>query len=296
MPIVPNAIKTVELQQAMRYMQVISIALLLYDWLLIFADEVKYIWTSRLTFVKLLYLWSRYSPIADTVLGFLSHFTFLSPQECKLNNTVNTFLGSAGIYSGELVLVWRTFALWQDSKRVRYGLGAVWALMFPLGLYSTVSFVTSTVYSPQLFPNQPGCNLVKGSSAIAGDFVGLVVLEITIVILTVVKAIHHAKGNPSLVRFQYVRTLYRDGVLFFICLTVLSVGNFLALFLGPKANALLLPTFLRVMHSTLCCRVILNLRSAASSDNELPQSIHPSRQGTGTLSALQFVASRTCRT
>ncbi|KAI0812522.1 hypothetical protein BC629DRAFT_1473506, partial [Irpex lacteus] len=263
-----------------------------------------HIWSARWTFVKVLYLWTRYAPIADTFLGFVSHFTFMNPQGCKLNDSVNSFLVAAGMYSSELVLVWRTLALWQDSKPVRYSLVALWALMFPMGIYSITAFVISTVYAPQPFANQPGCNLVDASSIIAGDFVGLTVLELVIVILTAVKGIYHMRKIPRLTGVHYVRILYRDGVLFFICLALLSVGNVLAPFLGPKSNALLLPTFLRTMHSTLCCRVILNLRRAAAEEEnqkelELPRSVkgpfgqpHIGRK----MSSLRFNVSKTLRT
>ncbi|KAI0093235.1 hypothetical protein BDY19DRAFT_416479 [Irpex rosettiformis] len=267
---------------------VISITLFVYEWLLVFADEVKHIWTSRWTFVKVLYLWTRYSPIADTIFGFLTHFVFLTPAQCKLNDSINSFLVAAGIYSSELVLVWRTFALWQDSKRVKYSLAAIWILMFPVGLYSLIAFILSTVYAPQPFATQPGCNLIGASPVIAGDFISLTVLEISIVILTVVKGVQHVISAPGLAGVHYVRILYRDGVLFFVYLAVLSLANVLAPFLGSKSNALLLPTFLRIMHSALCCRVILHLRSAASADPRLLPSGFPPFPVADTVPVLQL--------
>ncbi|KAI0812520.1 hypothetical protein BC629DRAFT_1589276 [Irpex lacteus] len=234
-------IEAVQLQQAMNYVQVISVALLVYDWLLVLSDEVNHVWASHWTFVKVLYLWTRYSPIADAILGMLAHFAMLSPKQCRLTDTINSFLIAVGIYSSELVLVWRTFALWQDSKRVRYALGILWLSMSPIGLYFVIAFVSSTVYSSQPFAGQPGCNLVSASSLVAGDFIGLTILEICIVILTVVKGFQHISNTPDIVGVQYVRTLYRDGVLFFVFLAVLSLANVLAPFFGPKSNALLLP-------------------------------------------------------
>ncbi|KAI0683225.1 hypothetical protein BC835DRAFT_1423502 [Cytidiella melzeri] len=312
-----EAITTLSQQRTINYVQVVSVTLLVFDWLLVFVDEVKYVWISRWSFVKVLYFWTRYSPIADTVLGLLSHFAFLTPEQCKVNNTANSceffdtefcaqadqlyfevLLGS-GVYLSELVLIWRTFALWEDSKWVKYILGGVWLLMIPIDLYLLVRFTSSTVYAPQPVHGQPGCNLTKANSLIAGDFISLSVLEIgkiisrahrshgpsiltsitVIVVLTLIKGLRHMEYD--LTHAPLLVTLYRDGkimaaslrltvkpkivgVLFFICLSVLSVANVLAPVVGPKSNALLFPTFLRIMHSTLCCRVILHIRSAAA--------------------------------
>ncbi|KAI0093228.1 hypothetical protein BDY19DRAFT_416239 [Irpex rosettiformis] len=232
---------------------------------------MTFIWSSRWSLVKMLYLWTRYSPLLDTILGLLMHFTFLSPEECKLNNSLNSFLLAAGVYSSELVLVWRTFALWHENKRVKYGLLALWLSLFPMGICSLVVFVKSTIYVPQPFTNRSGCNLVDANFILIGDFIGLAVFEIVVVVLTVIKGIHHMRAytyasTSRLSGGHLLRTLYRDGVVFFVCLTLLSVGNVLAPTLGPRSNALLLPTLLRTAHSALCCRVILHIRSAAAED------------------------------
>ncbi|KAI0812530.1 hypothetical protein BC629DRAFT_943496 [Irpex lacteus] len=245
--------------------------ILVYDWFLVFSDEMDLMWKSRWTFVKVLYFWTRYSPVADTILRIQGNFTVLSPAECKLNDSITSYLVAIGVYTSEIILLWRTFALWRNSRPVRYILGVMWALTFPLGMYAVTLFILSTEFAPQPFPNQPGCNLVKANLTIIGDFIALAVLEIVIVGLTMVKAIESIRNTSRMARgHHYVRnTLYRDGVLFFICLTVLSVASVIAPLVGPNSYAMLLPAILRIMHSTLCCRVILNLRTAAAKEDEI---------------------------
>ncbi|KAI0344695.1 hypothetical protein BDW22DRAFT_1354824 [Trametopsis cervina] len=249
------------------YMNVISVTLFVLDWLLLFSDEVTYIWNSRWTFPKILYLWTRYSPIVDIVLSLL--WAFLPNQDsewCKMNHIANSFLVGGGIYTSELILIWRTFALWRDSKMVKWALGGLWAGLIPLALYLVAA--TSLVYAPRPLPRLPGCNLTKSNDLIAGCFIILAVLEVFIVTLTLVKAVSTHR-NPSYVgmgttRFPLMYTLYRDGILFFICLASLSIANVLAPIVGVKLDAFLLTKFLRVMHTNLCCRVILHIREAAS--------------------------------
>ncbi|KAI0812529.1 hypothetical protein BC629DRAFT_943225 [Irpex lacteus] len=181
----------VQLQQAMSYVQVICITLLVYDWILVVSDEVRHLWTERWTFVKVLYLWTRYSPVVDTFWRIWGHFIFLSPQECKVHDAISTFLIAIGIHTSELVLVWRTLALWRDSKWIRYSLWAAWVLMLPIGTYSTTTFVMSTNFAALPYPNVLGCNLAHASMMTAA-FISLAVLELVIVILTLAKGMYHS--------------------------------------------------------------------------------------------------------
>ncbi|KAI0343915.1 hypothetical protein BDW22DRAFT_1427583 [Trametopsis cervina] len=228
-----------------QYIQVTSVTLFVFDWLLMFPEEVAYIWKSQWSYSKVLYLWARYSTIADTTLGLLSHFAyFKSAEDCKLNNDINSFLLGAGVYLSELVLLWRTFALWHNSRRVKFVLGGLWLAMIPVALYLVAGFISSTVYAPQPLTGLPGCHLVKANSIVAGCFVILAVLEIAIVVLTLTKAIESQRElRNSLMHSNLTYTLYRDGILFFICLALLSVANVLAPLIGSKTDALLLPTY-----------------------------------------------------
>ncbi|KAI0683223.1 hypothetical protein BC835DRAFT_762671 [Cytidiella melzeri] len=104
----------------------VSATLLVFDWLLLFSDEVKHVWNSRWSFIKVLYLWTRYSPVADTILGLVAHFSYLTPEQCRTSDAASSILLGIGVYMSELIFIWRTFALWKDSKIVKYSLGGVW--------------------------------------------------------------------------------------------------------------------------------------------------------------------------
>ena len=53
-----------------------------YDWLLIFPQEVKYIWRSSWNYTKVLYLLARYAPFAGTALMIRSKFPFRLSTHC----------------------------------------------------------------------------------------------------------------------------------------------------------------------------------------------------------------------
>ncbi|KAI0683224.1 hypothetical protein BC835DRAFT_1423501 [Cytidiella melzeri] len=210
-------------QQTIIYVKFVSATLLVFDWALLFSDEVKHMWTSRWSFIKVLYLWTRYSPVADTILGLVGHFSYLTPQQCKLNDTACSILLGFGVYTSELIFIWRTFALWKGSKAVQYILGGVWLLMIPLDLYCLASYTTSAVYASQPVAGLPGCNLIKANSLVAGDFISLAMLEIAVVVLTLIKWTRPMQR--VVMRTPLLLTLYRDGVLFFIYLSGTSLRS-----------------------------------------------------------------------
>ncbi|KAI0812539.1 hypothetical protein BC629DRAFT_944238 [Irpex lacteus] len=244
-----QAAALVSQQQIINYVQVASAALWLYEWLILIQDEVSLVWGSKWSPMALLYMWTRYSAVADTVLGLQSSLQRMSPMDCRISDAVNSFLICIGIYTSELVLLWRTFAIWGDNKYVRYGLGTLWLIMLPLCLSLIGMFVASTVYGPQPVPGMPGCNLVHASLIDIGAFVSLLTIELIIVVLTVVKGVQNAR---LMHHGRLMPVLTRDGILFFVCLLSISIACILAPLLGPVSSykCIIYPLILNHPYST----------------------------------------------
>ncbi|KAI0093221.1 hypothetical protein BDY19DRAFT_415561 [Irpex rosettiformis] len=210
-----QVVALVHQQRTINYVQVASATLWVYEWLILIPDEVSLVWDSNWSFMSYLYMWTRYSAIADIVLGLRSSLQVMSPRDCHISDSVNSFLILIGIYTSELVLLWRTFAIWGNNKYVKNGLGGLWLLMIPFDLYFVSSFVSSAVYGPQLLPGLPGCNLVHASPIDIGAFISLLVIESIIVALTIIKGVQNAR---LMYHGRLMPILIRDGILFFVCL------------------------------------------------------------------------------
>jgi hypothetical protein len=66
------------------YTEVSMLMLLGYEYCLTFAQEVAYVWRSKWTIVKLLYLFSRYSPFIDTIIAVEEKINASTrPQSCR---------------------------------------------------------------------------------------------------------------------------------------------------------------------------------------------------------------------
>ncbi|EPQ55591.1 hypothetical protein GLOTRDRAFT_128814 [Gloeophyllum trabeum ATCC 11539] len=257
-------------------------SLLVAEWFSVIGDEVELVWPSKRTIMKYLYILSRYGPFIDTPLNVIYYLQLhITPQTCLLNYRVSSSSTFIGIVVAENILVARTIALYGHSRRVFIALVTLSVLNCILGSVVMYFFLSSLAFGPQS-PPLPGCNMVRGSSIVFVNFVILVVWELVIVSMTAYKALNHLRAS----RTPLIQTLYRDGACLgqglkylrvsltdlpipdpgavtFCCLLVLSIGNIINFTIVPPEYLDLLDTLTRVLHSIVCCRVVLNIRKAA---------------------------------
>ncbi|KAJ7819443.1 hypothetical protein B0H14DRAFT_1355280 [Mycena olivaceomarginata] len=142
----------------------------------------------------------------------------------------------------------RTWAFWDPRRRV-----LIWLIFL-----GTCTLVT-TIVTMQLELESldyittmgVGCTLAKASSIIIFAYLSVTILETTIVVLTAVKAYRDRGFNPigsdnmelsavdcsDSVRYPcqpWLIQLYRDGILFFIYLLMISLANILIPILTPS--------------------------------------------------------------
>ncbi|KAK0228148.1 hypothetical protein IW262DRAFT_582389 [Armillaria fumosa] len=140
-----------------------------------------------------------------------------------------------------MILIVRTCALYGNCKKVVYGLGTVWML-----------WVSPTSVLP-------GCYLASDNPILFVCFASLLLLEVLLLILHVWKALRLLRES----RNNLVSTFFRDGVIYYMCLSPLTLGNVLVILLAPVDMVDLLDTLMRVCHSIMCCRLLLGLRQTA---------------------------------
>ncbi|KAJ6526633.1 hypothetical protein DFH09DRAFT_1328475 [Mycena vulgaris] len=79
--------------QIVAYVKASSLTLLTYDTVIHLDQEYTHVWASKWTFIKCLYLWTRYSTFIDTVLAFIERLdVFADPATCKRVMSFNTIL------------------------------------------------------------------------------------------------------------------------------------------------------------------------------------------------------------
>ncbi|KAI0746610.1 hypothetical protein C8Q80DRAFT_781989 [Daedaleopsis nitida] len=99
-------------------------------------------------------------------------------------------------------------------------------------------------------------------------FLLLMIAETNIFVLTILKRYLEPvdrKGRTG--RLFY--TMYRDGTHFYAIVLAISVVNIFVMLLAPQELSTFVQTPLRVVHSSLCARVMLNIRKTAFSTSEI---------------------------
>ncbi|PPR01679.1 hypothetical protein CVT24_001508 [Panaeolus cyanescens] len=169
-----------------------------------------------------------------------------------------------GVGSAQAVLVLRTIALYNHDKHLKSYIYILLALVYtPITIILILWTKTSEFGPPP--PGVTGCHISAKNYILFIAYVALALIETILVILTVRKVLGKF---GDLVRadednhHSLIRTLSRDGVLFFICLFLISVGNMMISFHGPYTEHL--STLQRIMHGTLTSRMVLHLREAAA--------------------------------
>ncbi|KZT21778.1 hypothetical protein NEOLEDRAFT_1138998 [Neolentinus lepideus HHB14362 ss-1] len=247
--------------QVVRYTQVASMAVLIAEWFFVIGEEVEYVWKAPWTYMKVLYLLSRYTPFLDTPFNLLNYLRpRISPKACLVNYKIAATSTFVGMNISEYILIIRTHALYRRSKTMGWILGGGVVICTIVGVITLALFETSLVFGPLPSPEIPGCLLQEGSDIVFANFVILLLWELLIVILTAYKAIRDFRISNGPV----LQTLYRDGIIFFFFLLTLSTANIIVFVVAPLEYLDLFDTLTRCLHSIICCRVLLNLRGAAN--------------------------------
>ncbi|KAF7334650.1 hypothetical protein MVEN_02295500 [Mycena venus] len=268
--------------------------ILVYDWICTLDQEITHVWSRPWSMGTLFFGLNRYLPFVDISVGLSAKLMLVSPEGCLVRNKIVAWLSVMGIFLSEVILMLRTFAIWERK-------GIVFVLLTFLAAstaVSTVAFTQLELASLEYVPTTGvGCKLAKASSVIIFAYSILMISETTIVILTAVKAYRDLRRS----RQPWLVQLYRDGILFYFYLLSISLANILVPLLAPVspefqplgtpltkeglqsmfANWLASPQ--RVLHSVLCTRVLLLIRGQAVRERPLDESVALSGYTNGTL-------------
>ncbi|KAJ3520449.1 hypothetical protein NM688_g9160 [Phlebia brevispora] len=138
---------------------------------------VESIWKSPSLFTKIFYLIIRYPTFVDTSLIIVYFFTpRIQLWHCVAYYVPAIYIFGVGLACTELVLIWRTYALWNGSRRVLVGLLVMWIMWVCGNLYPVLKFARSLVFV--VLPGVPGCYLVSGDSIVFTFYASLLAVEI----------------------------------------------------------------------------------------------------------------------
>ncbi|KAH6919334.1 hypothetical protein BKA70DRAFT_1394657 [Coprinopsis sp. MPI-PUGE-AT-0042] len=218
-----------------------AVALLVYDVILTFPDEVRLIWPIPWTFTKGVFFIIRYFTM---ILGMSTQFYGVplleySPRSCYIWN-VYQCLGAVLVFgSVDYILVLRVFAMYPRNKPIRWLSAALYAAEMSIMAVGLVK--------------APGTTLVTaGCQIIFQSFLFVVTLW------NFIGAVKEGWGNVPLVVL-----LIRDGTWAFLLLFAILISEAALFGFSPGGYTSILYGWLHTAFSVCGYRILLNLHGAS---------------------------------
>ncbi|KAG9218426.1 hypothetical protein CCMSSC00406_0007973 [Pleurotus cornucopiae] len=258
-------IQLVEYQRLETCLGLSSAVILVYDYIVTFDLEVSLIWShhSGWTWTSILFMFNRYLPFLSTANSLWHGFTSgLTLDACEQSFQVTGWLFLATITTAEIILTIRTWAVWQRNRTLTIVVSIVFVAVWGPNIAIMWIFLKSMEFGPIPYPGYQGCNIVKSSQIMAVTWALLVVYETVIFILMACRGyISYCNGGNS----ALFNVVYREGVVYYFYLFVLSLVNIIVISSHPR-YIFILASSEHAIHAILASRMILPIRELASRD------------------------------
>ncbi|KAJ7811001.1 hypothetical protein B0H14DRAFT_2459801 [Mycena olivaceomarginata] len=246
---------------------------ILHDYFITLEDEIRYIWPQRLSFSKLMFFWIRYYSIALLLFDVVQIHVFARPgitsnNLCVAMDTIIRVVGAGSLWSVEIIMQLRVYALYGCSKRIA-------ALNFLLFVGSIVGFIWILIYNHSrraaviagaIHLGLPGCPTVHSgiewaqwvpATIYEGILFGFALFK------TIEKAISSFRKEGALSSLYAI--LLRDNIVYFFGIAALLVFNNLMV-----VSLTHIPWFsygpFHAAVGIMTSRMLLNLRKATAKD------------------------------
>ncbi|KAK0502427.1 hypothetical protein EDD18DRAFT_1100874 [Armillaria luteobubalina] len=233
------------------YSQTACATVLVYDILLLLPTEINYVWLPRPLHPRLLlFAMNRYSPLVDTALAMNWIRQTATPALCRQFYSVSAPFVLIGIFISQVILMIRTYAMWDRSRAIFWCFVGTAIFCFTPGIICIAIAIKTTQFVT--LPNKPGCINLSSSNIMAVAYSLILVTDTVVALPTLFKGIEHLRRSTH----PFLIELYASGMLFYVCIFIISLANILVPIWVPSLTASL-GCYQRIFHSILCNRVML---------------------------------------
>ncbi|KAH7904275.1 hypothetical protein BJ138DRAFT_1166823 [Hygrophoropsis aurantiaca] len=230
-----------ELQKQL-YLGFSGLAILVFDYCINVNAEIIWIWDTKWTLVRILFLLARYVPfILVPVSIYYSSWIYPSRQtDCSRWNEAITGMIIISLAAAEVLLFIRTWVLWRKKRVVLIGLTALGSAC--LGVSTTLGALADVPTESHYTCIEP-----LRTMALLSNFYGLALFEFVILILTIIQIFKHDRRSR-------IFMIIRNDIVYTMCILGMSIMNSILLNQSP---VLILQV---VIHSVFGSRLLFSLR------------------------------------
>jgi len=244
---------------------VASSAVFIWDYILTFRMEVDLVWRSKWNLMKGLYLLQRYLPFIDTIwlVLYRQMDKSLTKTGCRNVTLASAVIMLIGLSVSEMILTLRTWAVWNRDRRLTIILPILYFLCWGSSFIVRTIYLTHIKFNDPVYPEIKGCFQKVVTRGMAFLWMQLIAWNALLLVLMVIPAVraYRCGGSTAL-----TRGVYRDGVIYYLYLFVLSSINVIIIETLPDQYQHLLASVTRVLHSILTSRALLHIRFQAGGD------------------------------
>ncbi|KAF9264364.1 hypothetical protein L218DRAFT_987077 [Marasmius fiardii PR-910] len=257
---------------ANKYHVLASTVMLVYDHMLTFDDELKYIWGRKKGFPFYLFLIFRYfTPIVSLINLIALHDPNWVGSLCSNWIWLPVAVGPIVCMATGIILILRVHAIYSQARWVLYLTAPVYIVQLVVMGWAIPAGIPAS-----LPPGFVGCvpSSAPGTGLrLSGIYIAALAFDAVIFALTLGRAIYY-RLTDSLI--PLVTLVIRDGTLYFAVIFVVNLTNVFLMALAPADLSAINAPFASMITAILVARLMINLRAAA--DNQLTVS-HGSASG-----------------
>ncbi|KLO08757.1 hypothetical protein SCHPADRAFT_1000715 [Schizopora paradoxa] len=235
-----------------------TFAVLAYEYLLTFQEEVRYIWNRRVNLAKLVFIMNRYVPLANSIYQVyffvLIEANIADQSLCKRDFKALLTLTCFGFVSAASVLSIRAYAVWPSAKLVRGLVLTMYTASVSASAYTMWIYVSGTIIPPSL---ASGCEVLITNNRI----------WIAILVLALSDAVRYNRSSLLVV-------MSKDGIGYYACVVAISIANILVLLIAEPVIRDVAVSTQAAFQNILCIRLLLHLHVVNDPQDETKPATH----------------------
>jgi len=251
---------------AARYYAIATTTIFFYDFLLTLADEIKYAWQGKRSWVFAIFLANRYLPIAYQILFlYTSYSTTFHQRLCDKTAFIEILATVIPTFLAQVVIALRIYAVTSKNRTIASCFSAIIVLQLILGIYMTaygargrsaqIQQIPLPVYMICLFVGRLSVEIVFTTVSLAYD-----ILAFSVIIHLVVRSNVNRVPLPGL-----LKTIVQDATYYFLVIFTSHLLLVMFLAFGSDRIKLLPAPGNTVYLPVMITRLLLSLKKASAS-------------------------------
>jgi len=246
---------------ATRYFTLTGCVILLWDHLLTFEDEIKYIWKRPVELSKAVFLFNRYFVEGVMCLNVYVLLDLHGPLSQEICHTYILFVGCTSIVAMTIANSTVTFhiqSIWEKQKGVTYALFVGFCITYGVTIVcaglAINDFQSHIVWVPVI----NSCIIPHKPMPLIGVWAGMVTFDIFVLVMLFANAVNRPYRKNS----EIIESLRRDGIKYLTVLLSMRSVNLILTIFSTSGEILVIVFFLWAIVSITLSRFLLAVKAA----------------------------------